>query len=197
MRIISGKARGTKINTIESNTTRPTLDRVRESIFNIIQDRVNDSVVLDLFAGSGALGIEALSRGADMVVFCDSNEKCIKMVKTNLEKTHLYEKSKCYSMDYKKCLNKMKNNGIIFDIVFIDPPYKDDIAVEATKSIIQFGLLRNDGIIILETDEIIRDEKELEELFKSTNEKFKSLHIISKRKYGRANLLFLGINEEK
>ena len=197
MRIISGKARGTKINTIESDTTRPTLDRVRESVFNIIQNRISNSVVLDLFAGSGALGIEALSRGADLAVFCDSNDKCIKMVKTNLEKTHLYEKSECYSMDYKKCLNKIKNNGIIFDIVFIDPPYKENISIEATKSIIQFGLLKKDGIIIIETDEINRDEKELEELLKSTNEKFKSLHIISKRKYGRANLLFLGINEEK
>ena len=75
MRIISGKARGTKINTIESNTTRPTLDRVKESLFNIIQNRIIDSNVLDLFAGSGALGLEALSRGAKSAVFCDKNIK--------------------------------------------------------------------------------------------------------------------------
>ena len=88
MRVISGKAKGSKLSSIESLSTRPTLDRVKESLFNIIQDKINDSIVLDLFAGSGALGIEAISRGAKKAYFCDNNYDAIKMIKRNLEKTH-------------------------------------------------------------------------------------------------------------
>lgn len=197
MRIISGKARGTKINTIDGETTRPTLDRVKESLFNIIQYQIMNTNVLDLFAGSGALGIEALSRGAISATFCDINSECIKIIAKNLEKTHLKESARLYNLDYKKCLNVLKDDGIVFDIVFIDPPYKNDIAIEATKIIVNNNLLSKDGIIIVETDEISRDERQIEKLMNNNSEKFKNLHIKSKRKYGRANLLFLGINEEK
>ena len=87
MRIISGKARGTKINTIDNISTRPTLDRVRESLFNIIQNEIRDKMILDLFAGSGALGIEALSRGAKHCVFCDMNPQAVDIINQNLNKS--------------------------------------------------------------------------------------------------------------
>ncbi len=194
MRIISGKAKGTKISTIKSMTTRPTLDRVKESLFNIIQYELNNTVVLDLFAGSGALGIEALSRGAKKAVFCDTNLECIKVIKQNLEKTHLTSNAIIYNKDYKECLKELTKNNIKLDIVFIDPPYKKNIAVDATKTIMRLGLLNKNGFIVIETDEINRDENELNELL---NKDDNILFIKSKRKYGRANLIFLSVIEEK
>ena len=96
MRVISGTAKGTKLNSIEELTTRPTLDRVKESLFNILQDTVRNKIVLDLFAGSGAIGIEFLSRRAKQVYFCDKSSKAVAMIEKNLEKTKLKEKAIVY-----------------------------------------------------------------------------------------------------
>ena len=92
MRIISGTARGTKLYTLEGEKTRPTLDRVKESLFNIIQNEIPDSIFLDLFSGSGAIGLEAASRGAKRVILCDKSKDAIKIINRNIEKTHLKEK---------------------------------------------------------------------------------------------------------
>ncbi len=180
MRVISGSARGTKISSIESELTRPTLDRVKESLFNILQTRIKDSVVLDLFAGSGALGIEALSRGAKKAYFCDKNSQAINMIKQNLEKTRFIEKSVVINKDYKKCLSNIDEK---LDIIFIDPPYKDNLSIDSIKIIIEKGILNKDGIMIIETDEICRDKRGLENL--------KNIQIIDERKYGRVNLIFI------
>lgn len=188
MRIISGKARGAKIETIDSLETRPTLDRVRESLFNILQNDIRNSRILDLFAGSGALGIEALSRGAAHCIFCDNNPKAVNIIKQNLIKTNLKDLTIIYKLDYKKCIQKLIAERHNIDIVFIDPPYKADISVPASKAIAESGLINKNGIIIIETDEIDRDKKELSDYTK--------LKIFDERKYGRANLLFLRLNEE-
>lgn len=180
MRVISGLARGTKLKTIDEMTTRPTLDRVKESLFNILQNQIKNSVVLDLFAGSGALGIEALSRGAAKAYFCDTNRDAINVIKENLNKTRLISKAEVLNVDYKKALNNINES---FDLIFLDPPYKLDIAVDALKSIINNNLLKSEGIIVIETDEIDRDINELYNL--------SEIDIIDKRKYGRANLIFL------
>ncbi len=180
MRVISGRARGTKLSSIESLSTRPTLDRVKESLFNIIQNKINDSVVLDLFAGSGALGIEAISRGAKKAYFCDNNYNAIKMIKQNLIKTHFVEQSIIINDEYKNCIMNLNEK---FDIIFIDPPYKADLAVDSVKKIIEKGILNNDGLLIIETDEICRDKRNIEIIEK--------VKIIDERKYGRANLLFI------
>ena len=180
MRVISGLARGTKLKTIDEMTTRPTLDRVKESLFNILQKQIKNSVVLDLFAGSGALGIEALSRGAAKAYFCDTNRDAINVIKENLNKTRLISKAEVLNVDYKKALNNINES---FDLIFLDPPYKLDIAVDALKSIINNNLLKSEGIIVIETDEIDRDINELYNL--------SEIDIIDKRKYGRANLIFL------
>lgn len=193
MRIISGKAKGTKINTIDEVTTRPTLDRVRESLFNIIQNYVSNTYVLDIFAGSGALGIEALSRGAKQAVFCDINKDAVKIINENLMKTRLKENAIVYNMNYKKMIEKLSKNDFKFDIVFVDPPYKENLAVNSVKLIIQNNLLNENGIIIIETDEKERDLKELQELNKIDNENLLKIKIIDERKYGRANLIFLRV----
>lgn len=180
MRVISGIARGTKINSIESMDTRPTLDRVKESLFNILQNDIKNKVVLDLFAGSGALGIEALSRGAKQAYFCDINLDAIKVLKQNLEKTKLIKNAIIINKDYKIALKQIQEK---IDIIFLDPPYKLDFAVEAIKEIIKLKLINEDSLIIIETDEV---ERELNQI-----QKINELEIIDKRKYGRAYLIFI------
>ena len=173
MRVISGTARGTKLNSIDNISTRPTLDRVKEPLFSIIQTHLQESNVLDLFAGSGALGIEALSRGAKHCTFCDKSYETIKMLKQNLEKAKLEDKGTIFIKDYKKCLKELNNKK--YDIIFIDPPYKLDIAVNSIKLILEYNMISKDGIIILETDE-------LENI---------NLEVYDVRKYGRVSLIFL------
>lgn len=180
MRVISGTARGTKLNSIESLSTRPTLDRVKEALFNIIQTHLQESNVLDLFAGSGSLGIECLSRGAKHCTFCDKSYETIKMLKQNLQRTRFEAESTILVDDYKKCLRLLQKNK--FDIIFIDPPYKIDIAVNSIKLILEHDILAKDGIIILETDEEEREMKELENI---------NLEVYDVRKYGRVSLIFL------
>lgn len=179
MRVIAGTAKGTKLNSIDDISTRPTLDRVKEPLFSIIQNNIVESNVLDLFAGSGALGIESLSRGAKHCTFCDKSYKSIKMLKENIQKVRMQEKSTILNIDYKKCLDEQKEK---FDIIFIDPPYKMDIAIDSVKRIIELELLAKDGIIIIETDEEEREKKELEKI---------DLELYDVRKYGRVKLLFL------
>ena len=180
MRVISGSARGTKLNSIDDISTRPTLDRVKESLFNIINSKIEDSTILDLFAGSGAIGIEFLSRGCKKAYFCDKSSKAVEMININLEKTKLAQNAVVMNKDYIQCLNSLKSQKI--DIIFIDPPYKANIAVEAIKLFLSLKLLNEDGIIIVETDEL---ERELE------NFKKLDIEIYDCRKYGRANLIFL------
>ena len=186
MRVISGKARGTKLSSIESLDTRPTLDRVKEALFNIIQNKIEDSIVLDLFAGSGAIGIEFISRGCKEAYFCEKSSEAAKMIEQNLTKTKFTESSKLLVQDYKKALKKFQTENIAFDIIYIDPPYKADIAVEATRLIISMGLLKQNGIIIIETDEKERELEGLGEL---------QVKIFDLRKYGRASLIFLNQEE--
>ena len=180
MRVISGVARGTKISSIESLDTRPTLDRVKESLFNIIQNDLKGKVVLDLFAGSGALGIEALSRGAEKAYFCEINLEAIKILKQNLEKTKLIKNAIITNKDYKVALKGIQDK---LDIIFLDPPYKLDLTGKAIKEILDLELIDNTSLIIVETDELKRDMEQIENI--------KELEIIDKRKYGRANLIFI------
>ena len=182
MRVISGKARGTKLNTIESEKTRPTLDRVKESLFNILQYDIKDTVVLDLFAGSGALGIESLSRGAKKAYFCDTNIDAIKVIKQNLERTNLQDNAIVEKTDFEKFLNTFDKKNY-FDIIFLDPPYKLNYSIIACDLIVKNSLLKHDGMIIIETDEKARDTEELK--------KIDELEIFDERKYGRANLIFI------
>ena len=184
MRIISGTARGTKLFTLEGETTRPTLDRVKESMFNIIQNEVQNSIFIDLFSGSGAIGLEAASRGAKRVILCDKSKQAINIINKNIEKTHLKEKVELYNLDYELLLKtKIKEQA---DIIYIDPPYKSDFAINAVNIILENGLVSEDSTIIIETDE---EEKILREIEKI------EIKITDKRKYGRAILIFLKIGK--
>lgn len=185
MRVISGQARGTKIKTIESNTTRPTLDRVKESLFNILQGKIKNKVILDLFAGSGALGIEALSRGAKKVYFNDNNQLAINVLKQNLEKTRCMQNAIIINKDYKEAIKEIKEE---LDIVFLDPPYKLDLVTKTVKELLKQNLINKETIIVVETDEIERDTQGLKEIEK--------IEIIDKRKYGRANLIFVKLHNK-
>lgn len=179
MRIISGIARGTKLYTLEGDNTRPTLDRIKEPLFSIIQNSIRDAVVLDLFSGSGALALEALSRGAKKAVLCDKSYEAIEIIKKNIDKTHMQEKTEIFCGDYKKCLDKLNEK---VDLIFIDPPYKLNIAVKAVEIILKKDLLAKDGIIVLETDDEQREIKQLESL---------DIKIKDIRAYGRVKLIFL------
>ena len=182
MRVISGSARGTKLNTIESKQTRPTLDRVKESLFNIIKNEIQEATVLDLFSGSGAIGIEFLSRGAKKAFLCDKSQEAIKMINKNHEKTRLTKLATVMNKDYKKCLEELKKINEKIDIAFIDPPYEADLAVDAVKKLIDLNLLNEQSSIIIETDQEQREKEKLEAL---------GIMLSDCRKYGRVSLLFL------
>lgn len=182
MRVISGTARGKKLNSLEGLETRPTLDRVKEAVFNIIQFNVKGATVLDLFSGSGALGIETLSRGAKEAVLCDVSNKAIQVINKNLQETKLLDKAKVIKGDYIEILKKLKTQAKKFDIIFLDPPYKSDYVIKAIQYIIELDLLTENGIIIIETN----DENKIEEI-KSKKE----LEVYDTRKYGIAIIIFI------
>lgn len=183
MRIISGDARGTKLKTLKGLHTRPTLDRIKEALFNIISSKLKDAYVLDLFAGSGSLGLEALSRGASFSVFCDNSIEAIKIIQDNIEKAKYTEKSLVIKNDYINALKTLVTKENAFDIIFIDPPYESNYRTKALELILEKNLLKNDGIIIVETD----DEQEIEDI-KNIG---MNLNIYDIRKYGRVRLVFL------
>lgn len=180
MRIIAGKARGTKLYTLEGEKTRPTLDRVKESLFNIIQNEIQDAVFLDLFSGSGAIGLEAVSRGAKKAILCDKSKEACMIIRKNMEKTHALENVELYQTEFKELLKSKIQEKL--DIVFLDPPYKTNFAIEAVKIILEKDLLSENAIIIIETD----DSNRILEDLKNINCKIKDV-----RKYGRAYLIFL------
>lgn len=180
MRIISGKARGTKLYTLDNNNTRPTLDRVKEALFNIIQYKISNCIFLDLFSGTGAIGLEAASRGAKKAILCDNSKDAIQIIHKNIVKTHLQEQVKSYNLPYEKVLKEKIDEKI--DIVYIDPPYKTNLVYESLKIILEEKKLNEDSLVIIETDEEERVIKQIENL---------AIEIIDQRKYGRAYLIFL------
>lgn len=182
MRVISGKARGKKLVSLEGLNTRPTLDRVKEALFNIIQFDIENKDVLDLFAGSGALGIEALSRGAKTATFCDNSYDAMQIIKTNITNTHNEKNSIVINKDYNLALNSLSKQNKKFDIIFLDPPYKADFGIKALEMIIKLNILAEEGFIILETD----DEKKEQNI-----REIEGLKVFDKRKYGKIMLIFI------
>lgn len=145
MRVISGKYKGKNLVGFDIDGTRPTMDRVKESLFAMIQNKINNSVVLDLFAGSGSLGIEALSNGAKSIYLIDNNIELINIMKKN---TSGMDNVNIIKADYKDALNTFK--GIKFDIIFLDPPYKLNLINDALDRIIKYDLLNTNGIVVCE-----------------------------------------------
>lgn len=164
MRVISGKLKGRTIEGFNIQGTRPTMDRVKESIFSMIQFYIPNSTVLDLFSGSGNYGIECISNGSSMVYFNDYNKKCTDVINDNLVKMNVLDYGKLTTMDYKKALDYYKNNNIKFDLVFLDPPYKKHIINEILDYLLNNNLLNNNGLVIcefMEKEEYLNNKLEL------------------------------------
>lgn len=174
MRIISGKYKGKNILGYDIDGTRPTQDRVKESLFGIIQDYLQDSVCLDLFAGSGSLGIEALSNGAFKVYFVDNNKKCIDILRKNL--TNIKEENVIVNDDYLLALDNFINTKVKFDIIFLDPPYDLNCIADILNIIDKNELLNEDGIVVCEYE------------YDNFSSNYLNLEIIKERKYGYKNI---------
>ena len=147
MRVISGKARGVSLMTPKGELTRPTADRVKEALFSIIQFDLPGAKVLDLFGGTGQLGIEALSRGAKQAVFVDAREDACRLIKENLKRTKLESDANVIRSDYLQYLNRCREK---FDIIILDPPYAEVFLENALKVITEIDILQSGGIIIAE-----------------------------------------------
>ena len=172
MRVISGSLKGRILKGYDIEGTRPTMDRVKESLFASIQDYIEDSIVLDLFAGSGNLGIEAISNGCKKCYFVDNNKKCINVIKENIFRFQIDDISVVLNMDYHDALRKFKEEKIVFDIIFIDPPYCYEIMNELLELIFNYGILSDNGIVVLE----YQSEEKLDFNL--------SVELIKKKKYG-------------
>lgn len=182
MQIITGKYRARKLVAVDSLGTRPTLARVKESVFNLISDKINGSVVLDLFAGSGAFGAECISRGASEVFFVDHEEKAINAIKKNTER--MTEKFEIIKSNFIDVLTSFSNRGIKFDLVYLDPPYDSDFAVKSLEILEKKKLLNNGATVVVEH----KFANDLQNLAKC--------YIIKKsKKYGIAYVDVLVVNE--
>ena len=171
MRVISGKYKGRSLEGFSILGTRPTMDRVKESLFAMIQNKISDSCFLDLFSGSGNLGIEALSEGAKEVYFVDKNRKAYTTICRNLDKLGV-GCDNVFCMDYIKALNYFASLNLVFDVIFLDPPYATDFITKSIFSIVDNHLLAQDGIIVCESDSLERIDVPL------------CLKIVKSKKYG-------------
>ena len=181
MRIIAGKYKGKILSEFELSSTRPTSDLVRGAIFNILGEKVNGSTFLDLFAGTGAMGIEAISRNAKQVVFVDNNQESINLIKKNTSflKENNYKIKKC---DCFEALKELSAQQYCFDVILIDPPYKTDLAEKCIKQIIKHDLLQNSGVVVWEHDEI-------------KNNLLNMLSDVKTKKYGKKYVTVLNISQ--
>ncbi len=152
MRIITGRARGTHLTTLEGVATRPTAERTKEAVFSVIAFEIPDATVLDLFAGSGQLGLEALSRGAKRAVFCDRSADAVRVIRANAEKTRLLPSCEILCLDAEAALGRLKGRER-FDIVFLDPPYAAHLVPRALTLLDELDLLSPTARIICETAE--------------------------------------------
>lgn len=182
MQIITGKYRARKLKAVDSESTRPTLARVKESIFNLIFDKIAGAVVLDLFAGSGAFGAECISRGAKEVYFVDHEEKAIKTIRQNT--LNMTERFEILKSDYLSAIEKFTSRDIKFDLVYLDPPYDSNFALTALDILHRNGVLSEGATVVVE-HKLANDLQNLP-----------SCYIIKKsRKYGIAYVDVLGYSK--
>lgn len=152
MRVIAGKARRTQLKTVEGLSTRPTTDRIKETLFNMIQNQLYDVRFLDIFAGSGAIGIEALSRGAKSAVFVENNKSAVDCITANLKTCHFTEQGQLVKMDYIDALRELDRRGQQFDIVFMDPPYGHEYEKRVLEVLDNLSIISADTLIIVEAN---------------------------------------------
>ena len=152
MRVIAGSARRLKLETVPGLETRPTTDRIKETLFNMIGHGMPEAVFLDLFSGSGAIGIEALSRGASQCYFVEQNPKAISCIKGNLEHTNLMQGGVVLAEDVFFALTKLHTQGIKFDYIFMDPPYGQLLERRVLEQLKEKSIIKEDVLIIIEAD---------------------------------------------
>lgn len=186
MRIITGKAKGRKLISPDGfDVTRPTLDRVKQSIFNILQNFINnESVVLDLFAGTGSLGLEACSRGAKITYLCDRNDQTFSYLQKNIKNLDFENDAFAIKGEFDENLKRFKGRQI-FDLIFIDPPYNSDYVEKSINLIDELSLLNKNGIIVTK---IATPEKKFIES--------KNINLYDFRKYGYTTVCFYKYKEE-
>lgn len=152
MRIISGKAKGRVLKAVPGTGTRPTTDKVKEAIFSMIGPYFDGGIVLDLFAGTGGLGIEALSRGMDRAIFVDMDKKSVEVIRHNLQAAGLTEQAEVYRNDAVRALKALGKRGIKLDLVLLDPPYRLHIIEHVLEQMEQLDLLHDRTIVVVEQD---------------------------------------------
>lgn len=181
MRVISGKLKGRKLLGYNTLGTRPTMDRVKESMFASIQDYIDNSVVLDLFSGTGSLGIEAISMGASKCYFVDSGKEILKYLSKNITNLDIKDKSIIINKDYREALLYFFNNNIKFNVLLVDAPYKMEVMNEVIDLINKYDLLYDNGILVLEysTDKLLDNYNNLK-LIKSKKYNDKYINIYHK-----------------
>jgi len=172
MKVISGLLKGRNIEGYNIDGTRPTMDRVKESLFGMIQNHIKDSTFLDLFAGSGQIGIEAISNGASLCYFIDNNKEVIKVLNKNINNLNIQKQTKVILSDWKKSLNDFSDKNIKFDIIFVDPPYDYDVYEKILEKVSSLNLLNDNGIIILEHSNL------------KLKDKYNNLTLYKNKKYG-------------
>lgn len=185
MRVIGGKAKGHRLMSPDGMHVRPTTDRVKEAVFNSIQQYLSDAVILDLFAGAGTLGIEGLSRYAERTYFVDSSLKQIELIKKNLIKTKLMDRAVLLCSDTYAAVDKLSENGMKFDLIFLDPPYNKGFVQGTLEKLDHSQLLSRSGLIIVEYS--LREEPPLE---------IGSLERTMNKRYGSTGVAYFRRREE-
>lgn len=179
MRIITGRARGIKLNTLEGENTRPTSERAKEAIFSMIQFDIEGREVLDLFAGSGQMGLEAVSRGAISATFIDKSKDAAAVISKNIEKTRLSASSRLFNTDVNEFI-RITRGKKKYDVVFIDPPYALRAVAPTLKALLDGDMLKPTSIIVCESEE--------ENVFESDVALADRFEIIKRAKYGVAHI---------
>jgi len=183
MRIIGGQHRGRKLLIPSSNTTRPTADLVKSSLFNILQNEITDCNVLDLFAGSGALGLEALSRGAKFACFVEKDKACYDILRKNCDM--ITGEKLILNLDCKTALKTLSQKNYKFNLVFLDPPYESKLELIALEQLAELKLLENNALLVIEQDADVPVYLD----------NFSNYNNYDTRKYGRKKLYFLKYKE--
>lgn len=181
MRVIAGKYKSLKLNSFESDEIRPTTDKVKEAVFSKIQFQLRNAKFLDLFGGTGAIGIEAISRGADVYV-CDKSSKSCAIIKDNYKRINI--EPKLINCDYIRAIDRFQNLGIRFDICYLDPPYHTSFGVDAINRIVDGNILNINGLIIYE---------HLRELPYSASDK---VEVVTKKDYGTISVEYLKVRND-
>lgn len=182
MRVISGTAGGRRLKTLDGNATRPTTDKVKEALFSIIQNYIPSATVLDLFAGSGSLGIEAVSRGAEKAVLVDKSRAALSVIRQNVSALSFEGSTEVFGMD---ALSFIENTDKLFDIIFIDPPYSAGLYSKVFEGILKHNVLKKGGILCIEYNNTVSFDLPKEyEVFKT-------------RQYGSIFLMFAKTKEDE